>query len=521
MKGTRVSFGTVLTPSRALLGAYFALAAVVVLWNIAAASRILQGRRGSRLMVLATAFGALMLVPGLLVGVSTASLVYGRAIQPVAWLWPAVTLLFLIQAAIALLRGRVHPVLGVPVFIYDLMIAIVAVTRYMNSRGVTPPTSALILSAAQANALGLIGGSAVLASAAWLLVPMFSPALPSRARWRVVVRTALAAAVTAATALVLVELPAAAEAIGSYRRFSRDVLTERPDGDFEFGLKVLPDLHSTPPPVAINTDLQLADSLGIDAISIVVAPEAARGRALDSLARVLDNIRDDSTTLIITLAYPSDARAQIARNAAAYTQARLADVNRLTRALRPTIFIPALEPYGAGARALGTRPPEFWIGYITRAASIAHYVNPNIKVGIAASSYGARDSTLYAWAAGRGSPVDLPGFSLMPGFDGATSLDTHMRIAQRWLRATPRPKPHWVWSAGGFPIAHGEASQRLALHGAIAWATAQPAVIGLVVTQAADYDTERGLRGPTGHARPALTELVHAIATERESAAAQ
>ena len=510
-----------LTPYRALLGAYFALAAVVVLWNIAAANRILKGRRGSRLMVAATAFGALMLIPGLLVAVSAASLVYGRAIQPVAWLWPAVTVLFLLQAAIALLRGRVNPVLGVPIFIYDLVIAVVAVTRYMSSRGFAPPTSALILSAAQSNALGLVGGSAVLTSAAWLLVPMFSPALPSRARWRVVVRTALAAGVTIATAMVLIELPAAAEAISSYGRFSRDVLTERPQGDFEFGLKVFPDLTSTPPPIAISTDLQLADSLGIDAISIVVTPEGARGRALDSLSHVVDNIRDDSTTLIVTLSYPSDAHAQLARNAAAYTEARLADVNRLTRALRPNIFIPALEPYGAGARALGTQPPEFWIRYITRAASIAHYVNPNIKVGIAASSYGVRDSTLYAWAASRTSPVDIPGFSLLPGFDGATSLDTHMRIAQRWLRATPRPKPHWVWSAGGYPIAHGEASQRLALHGAISWATAQPAIIGLVVTQASDYETERGLRGPTGHARPAMAELVRAIALEREAATTQ
>jgi len=511
----------VLTPSRALLAAYFALAVVVVLWNIAAASRILQGRRGSRLMVLATGFGALMLVPGLLVAISTASLVYGRAIEPVAWLWPVVTILFVIQAVIALIRGRVNPVLGVPIFIYDLVIAIVATTRYMNSRGFVPPTSTLILSAAQANALGLVGGATVLTSAAWLLVPMFSPALPSRARWRIVLRSVLAAGVTIATALVLVELPAAAEAIGSYHRFARDVLTERPAGDFAFGLKVLPDLRSTPPPVAINTDLQLADSLGVDALSIVVAPEGARGRALDSLAHVVDNIRDDSTTLIVTLAYPSDARTQIARNPKAYVDARLADVNRLTRALRPNIFIPALEPYGEGARALGTRPPQFWISYITRAAAITHYVNPNIKVGIAASSYGTRDSTLYAWAAARTSPVDLPGFSLMPGFDGATSLDTHMRIAQRWLRAQPRPKPHWVWSAGGFPIVHGEESQRLALHGALAWATAQPSIVGFVVTQAADYDTERGMRGPTGRARPAMAELMRAIATEREAAAAQ
>lgn len=502
---------------RVLLTAYFGLGVAIVLWNIAVASRILQARRSQSLSTVATALAALLLVPALVVAVSDASMVYGRAIQPLAWLWPAVTLLFVIQAIAALSQGRVSAMLGVPILAYDVVIAIVAIARHLNALGYTPPYFSLVLSAAQCDALGVVAGSAALSRASWLLVPMFSPALPSRSRIKVGIRFGLALGVSVATALVLVELPGASEAISSYTRYQHDVLTARNGGGFQFGLKAFPDLRSAPPPVAVKNDLQLIDSLGVDGISIVVDPEAARGKALDSLVHSLDNVRDDSTVLIITLGYSRGARTELNRSPSAYIEQRLADVNRLARALRPNIMVPAYEPYGEGARALGVRTPEFWIDFIDRSAGIAHHVNPNIRVAVAAASFGARDSVVYRWAAGRGSPVDVLGFSLMPGFDGATSLDTHMRIAQRWLRATPRPKPHWVLAAGGYPVAHGQRSQLLALRGVLAWATSQPAIRGVVVTDAGDYDAQRGLRAPDGRFRPALGELVRSIAAERES----
>ncbi len=506
---------------RALFVAYLGLAALIVVWDIATAGRVVHSRRASRILGAATAFGALLLIPALLVAVSAASFVYGRAIQPVAWVWPVVTVLFVVQAAFALTRGLVTPVLGLPILMYDSIIALVAVARYMASRGAEPPDFALIVSAAQTSALGVVGGSEVLSRATWLLVPMFSPVSPSRSRFKIALRTLLVAGVTVATALVLVELPAASEAISSYDRFGHDVLTERPEGDFEFGMKVFPNLRDAPPTIALANDLRLVDSLNIGAISIVVEPEAARGKALDSLAHVLDNVRDDSTTVIVTLGYPRNARTLLRRSPERYVDERLADVNRLTRALRPNVFLPAFEPYGEGTRMLGTQPPSFWIEYLTRAAAIAHHVNPNIKVGIAASSYGSRDSVLYAWASARTSPVDIPGFSLMPGFDGATSLDTHLRIAQRWLRAQGRPKSNWIYSAGGYPIAHGERSQAEALHGVLAWATAQPTIVGVVIDEAGDYDSQNGLRSPDGRLRSALQELTRAMRSEYESAAAR
>jgi hypothetical protein len=221
--------------------------------------------------------------------------------------------------------------------------------------------------------------------------------------------------------------------------------------------------------------------------------------------------RGDSTLIIIALGYPADAARQFRSSPAEYTRKRVADIDRISRRLRPDILIPAVDPYGEGARAIGTQPPEYWTDYITRSARIAHFVNRRIRVGIAASSYGARDSTLYFWAAKRGSPVDELGFSMMPGFDGATSLDTHMRIATRWMHAFPdRPKPHWVFSAGGYPVAHGEESQALALWGVLAWATTQSQIKGLVVTEAGDYDVLRGLRNAAGKYRSAVGAVMRA-----------
>jgi hypothetical protein len=320
--------------------------------------------------------------------------------------------------------------------------------------------------------------------------------------------------------LVLIEMPNAFATAKSYSRYQSLQLQEHPEGDFGIGLKIFPDLRGPPPPLALERDIALADSLDIDAVSITIAPEGARLASLDSIARTVDDRRADSALIIISLGYPKDAAEQFRSSPEEYTRKRVADVDRIARRLRPDILIPAVDPYGEGARAIGTQPPEYWTGYLTRAARIAHYVNARIRVGVSASSYGTRDSTLYAWAAKRESPIDVLGFSMMPGFDGAVSLDTHMRIAQRWMRTNQtRPKPHWVFSAGGYPVTHGEESQALSLWGVLAWATSQTQIRGLIVTEAGDYDVLRGLRTAAGRYRPIVGVVMQAEKGLKETVA--
>ncbi|MDP9202923.1 MAG: hypothetical protein M3P26_13475 [Gemmatimonadota bacterium] len=497
--------------SHRLLGAlYVALSVAMIAWDILMAGRIANLRRTPRAFQAITGIAGLLLVPALVVAYTAQSLLYGRAIHLVAWLWPFTTILFVIQSIYALTRRLVTPLLGFPLLVYNLIIATAALTKFMISRGETPAEFALALNAAQASMLGTFFGTPALWNPIYLQVPIFAPSLPARWGFTRLARVVLAGAAIAMTALVVIELPGAVAGIKSYAPHDKDQLQEHPEGDFRIGLKIFPDLRSGPPPLAIDYDLTLADTLGVGAISVVIDPEAARGVALDSLARSIDQARSDSTLLIVALGYPKKGEEEITRSREAYTLARLKDVDRIARRLKPDYLIPAVNPLDEGSRILGEQTPQYWIDYFTRAARVAHYIYPRIKVGIPMSSYGTRDSTLYAWAARRGSPIDVIGFSLLAGFDGSRSLDTHLRVAQRWMRQFPNPKEHWVFAAGGYPLVHGEKNQERTIWGVLAWATAETAIKGLVVYEGGDYNTLRGLRAAGGRLRPATAAILKA-----------
>lgn len=497
--------------SHRLLGAlYFALAVAMIAWDILMAGRIVQLLRTPRAFQRITGIAALLLVPALVVAYTAQSLLYGRAIHLVAWLWPFTTILFVIQTIYALARRLVTPLLGFPLLVYNFIIATVALTKFMISRGESPAEFALALNAAQASMLGTFFGSPALWNPIYLQVPIFAPSLPARWGFTRLARVALAGAAIAMTALVVIELPGAFSGIKSYASHEKDQLQEHPEGDFRIGLKIFPDLRSGPPPLAITNDLALADTLDVDALSVVIDPEAARGVALDSLARSIDQARSDSTLLIVALGYPKKGEQEIRQSREAYTLARLKDVDRIARRLKPDYLIPAVDPLEEGSRVLGEQTLQYWIDYFTRAARVAHYIYPRIKVSLPISSYGTRDSTLYVWAARRGSPIDVVGFSLLAGFDGARSLDTHLRVAQRWMRQFPNPKEHWVFATGGYPLVHGEENQRLTIWGVLSWATAETPIKGLVVYEGGDYYTMRGLRAAGGRLRPATGAILKA-----------
>jgi hypothetical protein len=196
---------------------------------------------------------------------------------------------------------------------------------------------------------------------------------------------------------------------------------------------------------------------------------------------------------------------------------RFRTIHRVLRQVRPDILLPAQDPYGAGARILGRLPVEEWQEYIARSAAIVKEVRPRTSVGISASAFDARDSTLYAWATTAGSPVDIVGFSFYPTRLGARSIDAAQRAADRWMRAHPSKKPHWVFGAGAYPLAHGETSQDHALWGTLAWATAHTDIRGLIVFEANDYGQAMGIRAPAGRMRRAANSVRRAQAAVRET----
>lgn len=501
-----------------LVPLYYTIAALMLAWNVMAAGRISQYRRAPRRFAALSAIAGLLVAPAAIVAIAASSTLTGRALQPVAWVWPFTTVLFVVQALYATSRRLVTPIFGVPIVLYDIVLAAVAISKYIALRGGTPPSAVLSLAAAQANALGIVFGSAALWKT-YLQVPLLAPALP--AHWRITAlgRVGLGTLAMIVTGLVLIEIPDARAAVGSYSRYSGQQLQERPEGDFDIGIKVLPSITASPPAHAMNSDTAMLRLLEADAISVVVRPEGIRADAMDSLARALEPFRTDTTVLIVTLDYQQGARQRLRQSRERYIAARVNDLDRLTRYLRPTIVVPAADPYGAGISHIGLQDPSFWVEYFTRTSEAIHRVRPATRVAFAASSFGPRDSTLYVWAAAPGSPVDVLGFSLFPGFDGASTLDTRMRIAQRWIRLSgEQPKNHWVFGTGGFPGVHGERSQELAIWGTAAWATTQPAIRGMIVYEAGDYDAIRGLRAPDGRLRQAAAALQRARAGLREAA---
>lgn len=494
-----------------------ALAIVFILvWDVWMTGQIGRARAAPRVFAAITGIGGLLLLPGALVALATSSLLYGRALSTVAWLWPMTLLLFAVQAWYATVRGLVTPTIGLPIAVYNTLLAGAACVKYGVFLGMKPPAAALALIAAEYGALVVTTSPLALTSSLLFHVPVLAPAFPARYRLSATVRLALGAVAGLWAGLIIAKLWPGGAAVRSYDHYADERLRERPEGDFAIGVKIFPDLHDGPPPLAVREDLALADTLSADAVSITLALDAATNTTLDSLARTLDAIRRDSTLLIVALD-DAEPRLALGRPAPLDAERRISAVRRIARRLRPDYLVPAVEPYGRAAAVYGILPERTWMSYLARASAAAHAVSPRTKVGVSASSFTARDSTLFAWAAAEGSPMDVIGFSIGPGVRGARELDAAMSAADRFMRGTPSSKEHWIWSAGTLPSVHGEASQEHALAGMLAWATSRPVIRGFIVAEAGDYDTTIGLRAPSRRLRPGTWAVARAIRALREN----
>jgi hypothetical protein len=494
------------------------LVLTVLIWDIALTSRIVQVRQLPRAFVALTALAGFLVLPSLVIHLATTNAITGRSVTEVDWLWPLTLTLFALQALYAAARRLVNPFLGFFISAFDVLIAIDAVIRSVAAAGTILPAPALLFLAATTGTFSFLMSSPdVISSPLFVLVPMIAPAFPALRRTTATFRLALAIIAGGWVIIFMTQLTPAVEAVSSYRIHDprTEKLQERPEGDFEIGLKLFPDLDGPPPPVAIRNDLALADTLEVSVVSVVIVPEAMDRAALDSLASSLEMFRRDSTQLILTLGYP---RPHVPLPGRTFSDARrLQTIERVVRIVRPDILLPAEDPYDSGTRAAGQLAPQFWESYLTRASAIAKRVRPRTRIGVSASAYDGRDSTLYAWAAASDSPVDVVGFTLFPSRTGVRTLDAATHAADRWMRESRSTKDHWVFAAGGFPEAHGEVSQERAVWAALAWATSRPAIKGLIVSEAGDYGSVTGLRAPDGHLRRATYAVMSAMRGVRET----
>jgi hypothetical protein len=504
---------------RALLApAQLALTIIIVIWDVVLAGRIAQNRRAPRVFQGVSGLAAILLIPGVLITLATSSVITGRAVVAMDWIWPAVLVLFAFQALYAFVRRLVNPVWGLPIAVYDVLIAFIGVIRYLVAHGYTSAEPFVPLLAAQSLAMVVAGGtSGVLASPFYVNPPMVSPAFPAQRNLTATFR--LLMAVTAVVWLVLIIVigtPRAVVQLRNYQAQRRDQLRERPEGDFAIGLKILPDIANPPSPPAIRSDSALVDTLDVDAIAVVVAPGATRA-AIDSLAHILDPSRRDSTVLIVAIGYRGNLFPEVRKISFDAAQ-RIATIRQVVARLHPDILLPAEDPYGSGERDLGALPVTQWESYLTEAARVAKSIDRGVRVGVAASSYRTADSALYAWAVSPQSPIDVAGFSLFPSPYIGGGIQSDTRTADRWMRATPTRKDLWVFASGGYPLAYGERSQAEAIWEVLSWATDHPGIKGAVIYEAGDYGQARGLRAPNGRLRPATRFVMRAIQQLQESA---
>lgn len=499
-----------------LVPLHIVLSAIVLLWDLYVARRMTQTRGVPPIIGALTGLSALLIAPALLVALVSGSSLSGRALYTIAWVWPLTTVLITVQAAAATARGHIARAAGISIVIYNAVIATVYVTRWMISRGEPMPDALLALSAAETGAQAVAATRLAILWPWFLHVPILAPATPSRRRFGGTVRVGLATLAGAWTALIALQIPRSARALGSYARYADDRLVERPDGDFVIGLKIFPALRSGPPPLALRTDLDLADTLAVGALTVFIQPEATTTRALDSLARSLEQQRSAGRSVIAALGYPANARAAWEASPHDYAAARGREAVRIVRRLRPELLVAVVDPFGQGRRLLGAVEPDRWTRVIDTIARAARAASPSVRIAAHVGGYTTRDRRLFDWAARAESPVDVVAISLMPWYDGAESLDRDMIAADKWMTAAQTGKDIWVLDARGFPVVHGELNQERAVWGALAWATSRTAIKGFIIHQASDYESPSGLRAPGGRIRRAAGAVRRAIRTLRE-----
>jgi hypothetical protein len=502
-----------------LPAAHLALSLIIVTWDLLLAGRIAQLRLASRPFAAITGVCGLLILPALIIRVATATIITGRAIVAVDWIWPLVVTLFAVQAVYAVSRRLVNYVWGVPIVVYDVVLAVTEITRFGVSHGWGFANDLSGLLTAQSSTLAIATQSPIAVTTPFfLLVPMISPAFPALRRATAAFRAFVAVDATLwVMGLLVWGLSAATQAGRALTDHLDDRLRERPNGDFRIGLKVFPDVASEPSTAAVDKDLQLAKGLGVRTIGLVVVPGASDS-TLARTARILRRF-GDSTTLVVSIGYKGKLLPELG-TVPLDEATRLATVEKVARWLRPQILLPAEDPMAVGSRIVGSLPVERWQSYFTAAAQRAKAVDPNVKIGLSVSSYGIADSMLYAWAAGRGSPIDVVGFSFFPEKKGIDDIvNAFEPAADRWMKTTPLIKDHWVFAAGGYPLNTGERMQERIIWRSLSWATDHPAIKGLIVYEAGDYAQARGLAAPNGRLRAAERAVRNAIRQLRESIA--
>ena len=437
-----------------------AMGLALLVWDILLAGWIAAQRQASRPFTTLTGLCGLLVAPAVLVSMATVLDDTARTMSGIAFIWPAVAVLFTIQVAYALFARLLTPAVAIPLLLYNICIATISIGDYVVSLTGGAVWWLQGAVAARDAITGLASGRAALVSPIALLVPMIAPAYPARWRVSAVVRAVVTLAATAVTTLLLTEWPRGIGAVRSYDAANGVRMQERPSGDFAIGLRMFSTLDRAPLARLVDADMKLADTLGARVVLVVVNDAGTKAAALDSISRVLEPFRNDSATIAVALELSSNP-------GYARSNGRRAAIERILLRVRPDVIIP-------GWRAplptiLGANEPtlEWWQSMLTSSAEVIQRVRPRTALGWAAVHVDTRDSVVFDWAARDESPVKTLGIVSFPSFAGLPAVDARLRAFDRWHAIADehyhQPRTYWLMEAGGLPRAHGDAAQTAAI----------------------------------------------------------
>lgn len=494
-----------------------ALGLVVLLWDILLAGWIASQKQAPKAFTTLTGLCGLLVAPAALVAMATVLEGTARTMAGIAWIWPLVTTCFAIQVAYALFTRLVTPAVGVPLLLYDLGVALVAISDFVVSINGNAPLWLQGAVAARDTISGYAAGRAALVSPLVLLVPIIAPAFPARWKASAGVRALLTIAATAAITLLFMEWPPSVGAIRSYDTALGVRMQERPANDFAIGLRMYSRLERAPAPRLVRSDNKLADTIGARVVLVVVTEKMTRNAALDSLSRVLEPWRADSNSSVVVAI-------ELSRSPGAPNGARrLAFVERVLQRVRPDVLIPAWRLPIPSMLPANEPDVAWWQSMLNSTAGVVQRVRPRTALGWAAARVDARDSAIYSWAASTESPVKVIGLVAYPSFAGLPAVDARLRAFDRWYaQAADSLKPgtrHWLMEVGGLPRAHGDAAQTAAIMQALAWGTRRSWITAAILGDAGDYDAATGLRAADGRVRNVVGVVARASRGLRDAAA--
>jgi hypothetical protein len=476
----------------------------LVAWNLAQGMRITALPGADRGLRALSGLSAFLLPPALVIGLLAPTAPGARVLGPLTWLVPLVTLGIAVQSVWSLARGRGGALVAGVLSLYNVLVAWVAVARYVDGAGIALPGWALAPGLAVSSLVAAAAGDRVFTWGATLAIPALAPAAPARRTVTRAARVLLTAACAAAVVACAAAMPHAYSELATVERLDRSPAELNVRGTPAIGLHLFGTVVGEPSPTTARHDTELADSLGVSAVHIVLAPDGVTAATLDSVARLIE-ARRDSVTLVVTLRLDGAVPLAGSREDAA----RLVRLEQIVRRLRPSVVLPVDRVTGTDIDA--------WQAYYERAAAAVHRVDRSVAVALATACATPTDSALVDWALGGSESASAVAFVARDYGAHPSRLLQALDALSRWVALSRAPARVWIVGVPTAPAVLGERAQQRVVRHMLAWSAARPWVRGVIAGDASDIAAPTALRTASGRSRLALLDVGAALRAQSDS----